>query len=243
MQLDDSQSAPERTQAIHDAFKRAQIDQDPDRIRDLLRIVGVVDPDPESTTSDATYFADLLSGKLKRGGPNEQRRNWFMGAGILVERQPTRASGAPVALAAQAGPVRPTSTMNETQILLAPPPKKGAPTRDKSASTDFSSTSPESSFGDESPEREKPTELEMLADIDRQIARAEERGDADSAKALKDHKVQQEAALASKGKDRAGMLASIRATKKRMRRKDESLARGARNSRTGKPPSGASRTR
>ena len=126
VQLDDSQSAPERTQAIHDAFKRAQIDQDPGLIRELLGIVGVVDPDPESTTSDATYFADLLSGKLKRGGPNEQRRNWFMGAGIPVERQPTRASGA-VALAAQAGPVRPTSTMNDTQILLAPPPKKGAP--------------------------------------------------------------------------------------------------------------------
>ena len=146
VQLDDSQSAPERTQAIHDAFKRAQIDQDPGLIRELLGIVGVVDPDPESTTSDATYFADLLSGKLKRGGPNEQRRNWFMGAGIPVERQPTRASG-PVALAAQAGPVRPTSTMNETQILLAPPPKKGAPTRDKSSSTEYFQSS-----GDETPE-------------------------------------------------------------------------------------------
>ena len=208
VQLDDSQSAPERTQAIHDAFKRAQIDQDPDRIRELLGIVGVVDPDPESTTSDATYFADLLSGKLKRGGPNEQRRNWFMGAGIPVERQPTRASGA-VALAAQAGPVRPTSTMNETQILLAPPPKKGAPARDKSSSTEYFQSS-----GDESPEREKPTELEMLADIDKQIAIAEERGDTDSAKALKELKENKEAALESEGKDREGILAKIEATKK-----------------------------
>ena len=117
--------------------------------------------------------------------------------------------------------------MNETQILLAPQHKKGGP-RDKSASTDYFQSSSPSSFGDESPEREKPTELEMLADIDLQIARAEERGDTDSAKALKELKESKEAALESEGKDREGILAKIRATKQRIEeRKRKSRSRSA----------------
>ena len=109
-------------------FKRANIDQNTEALKDLARRVGIPERDAVSQDKqDSTYWATEFAGALTDNPDksNEKRRNWFIQAGIPVHAPTMRPVAVPSSVSTTTAPAA-TAVMDRGENLLAPVPKKGA---------------------------------------------------------------------------------------------------------------------
>ena len=113
---------------IVEAFKRAEIDQDVEGMRKLLRLVGVkaAREAPYLATEDASHFASVLAAQLTDTAANANRRNWFIQAGIPTHPPHMRPEVLPARVSVTTAP-GPSARVDDGQKLLPLQEKKGGP--------------------------------------------------------------------------------------------------------------------
>ena len=113
---------------IVEAFKRAEIDQDIEGMRKLLRLVGVkaAREAPYLATEDASHFASVLAAQLTDTAANANRRNWFIQAGIPTHPPHMRPEVLPARVSVTTAP-GPSARVDDGQKLLPLQEKKGGP--------------------------------------------------------------------------------------------------------------------
>ena len=113
---------------IVEAFKRAEIDQNIEGMRNLLRLVGVkaAREAPYLATEDASHFASVLAAQLTDTAANANRRNWFIQAGIPTHPPHMRPEVLPARVSVTTAP-GPSARVDDGQKLLPPQEKKGGP--------------------------------------------------------------------------------------------------------------------